>query len=113
MRLPVGTFATSNITVPLSLVLQTPDRSFFGVDFFFGGYYSYRFAGKQGKDKMDFENIFNRHESGLTFGFSMFFRPFTLGIAGRMALTDLTKIPDADNAHLQNKTAFLTLRYMF
>jgi len=65
LRLPVGTFATSNITVPLSLVLQTPDRSFFGVDFFFGGYYSYRFAGKQGKDKMDFENIFNRHESGL------------------------------------------------
>jgi len=109
---PAGTFATSNITVPLSLVLQTPDRSFFGADLFFGGYYSYRFAGKQGKEKMDFENKFNRHESGLTFGFSMFFRPFTLGIAGRLALTDLTKIPDANNAHLQNRTVFLTLRYM-
>ena len=36
---PSGTITKNNITVPLSLVLQTPDYWIFGGDLFFGGYY--------------------------------------------------------------------------
>jgi hypothetical protein len=110
---PSGTFATDNLTVPLSLVLQTPEYFFYVADFFFGGYYAYRFGGRQGKEKLDFENTFNRSEGGLTFGLSMTFRPLAFGVTGRFALTDFTKTPIADNTHLRNKTIYFTMRYMF
>jgi hypothetical protein len=111
---PSGTIVTDNLTVPLSLVLQTPEYYFYGGDLFFGGYYSYRFSGRQGKEKLDFENTFNRSEAGLTFGLSMFFKPIKIGFSGRMALTDFTKSSKDDNIHLQkNKVVYFTMTYMF
>ena len=86
---------------------------FFGGDLFFGGYYSYLFGGKQGLEKLDFENAFNRTEAGLTFGFGWHLKPFTMGVTGRTALTDFTKISNANKAPLRNRTFYFTMRYMF
>ena len=110
---PDGKIATNKITVPLSLVLQTPEYMFFGGDLFFGGYYSYHLGGKQDGEKLNFENTFNRTEAGLTFGFGWYMKPFSIGITGRTALTDFTKIPNANNVHLRNRTFYTTMRYMF
>jgi len=110
---PDGKIATNRITVPLNLVLQTPEYMFFGGDIFFGGYYSYLLGGKQDGEKLNFENTFNRTEAGLTFGFGWHMKPFSIGITGRTALTDFTKIPNANNAHLRNRTLYTTMRYMF
>jgi hypothetical protein len=108
-----GKIATNNLTVPLSLVLQMPEKSFFGFDLFVGGYYSYRFSGKQGSEKLDFGNTYNREEGGITFGVGFNLKPFKFGATRRIALTDFSQLPNADNAHLRNRTNYFTITYMF
>jgi len=105
---PYGTTATNNITVPLSLVLQTPAWYFIEMDLFAGGYYSYHFDGKQGDNVLDFENIFNRHEAGITYGWGYYFKPIRLGNTLRIALTDFTQ-----SAHVRNVTTYITVTYTF
>ena len=110
---PDGTTETNNITVPLSLVLQTPAWYFIEMDLFAGGYYSYRFDGKRGNHALDFEKTFNRHEAGITFGWATYAKPFRIGNTLRIALTDFTRFANADNAHLRNVTTYLTVTYTF
>ncbi|MDR2148448.1 MAG: M20/M25/M40 family metallo-hydrolase [Tannerella sp.] len=111
-KYPAGTVSTDNLTVPLSFVLQTVQRGM-GADLFVGGYYSYHFDGKQGKEKIDFENTFNRSEGGLTVGFSLFVKPIKIGFTNRKALTNFTRNANADNAHLRNRTSYFTMTYLF
>ena len=110
---PSGTITTNSLTLPVSLVLQTPEYFFFGWDVFFGGYYSYRLGGKQGREKIDFENAFNRGEGGLNFGIGFYYKPVIIGVTARMALTNFTQSVDVNNAYLRNRTMYLTMRYMF
>ena len=110
---PAGKIATNNITVPLSLVFQTPEKSFWGFDLFAGGYYSYRFSGKQGSENLDFANSYHRNECGITFGVGFNLKPFKFGSTRRIALTDFSQKPNADNAHLRNWTNYFTIMYMF
>jgi hypothetical protein len=110
---PDGTTATNNITVPLSLVLQTPAWYIMEMDLFAGGYYSYRFDGKQGNQTLDFEKTFNRHEGGITFGWGVYAKPFRIGNTWRIALTDFNQFASADNAHLRNVTTYFTVTYTF
>jgi len=112
-KYPAGKIATNNITVPLSLVFQLPDNNIAGVDFFLGGYYAYRFSGKQGGEIIDFDNTFNRDEGGLTYGFGLYMKPFKIGFVNRRALTNFTKHANADNAHIQNRTTYFTITYIF
>ena len=109
---PAGTISTDNLTVPVSFVLQTVQRGM-GADVFIGGYYSYRFDGKQGKEIIDFENTFNRNEGGLTYGFGLYVKPFKIGFTNRTALTNFTQNANADNAHIRNRTSFFTITYLF
>ena len=103
---PAGITATHNLTVPLSLVLQTPAWYFMEMDLFAGGYYAYRFDGTQGGRPLDFENAFNRHEGGVTFGWGYYIKPFRIGNTTRIALTD--------SAHnIRNVTTYVTLNYTF
>jgi hypothetical protein len=92
------TIVTNNITVPLSLVLQTPEYSFLGGDISFGGYYSYRFFGNQGG------------EIGLTFGWGGIFKPFKIGNTFRLALTDFAQPP---NERIRNIISYFTISYLF
>jgi hypothetical protein len=112
-RYPDGTTVTNNITVPLSLVLQTPRQYHIEMDLFAGGYYSYRFDGKQGSQALDFENTFNRHDGGITFGWGYYIKPFRIGQTWRIALTDFTRFANADKAHIRNITFYTTLTYTF
>ena len=109
---PAGTMVTDNLTVPLSLVVQI-FQEYVGFDVFFGGYYSYRFGGKQDRKKIDFENTFNRNEAGLTYGFGLYLKPFKIGFTSRYALTNFTKFINADHAHIRNRTNYFTITYLF
>jgi hypothetical protein len=110
---PGGTTVTNNITVPLNLILQTPKQFITEMDLFAGGYYSYCFDGKQGSQALDFENTFNRHEAGITFGWDYYIKPFKIGQAWRIALTDFTRFPNAGNTQTRNITFYTTLAYTF
>lgn len=111
-KYPAGTISTDNLTVPVSLVIQSISGGT-GADFFVGGYYTYRFGGKQGTDAIDFENTFNRKEAGLTYGIGLYVRPFKIGFTNRRALTNFTQQPNADNAHIKNRTNYFTVTFVF
>jgi len=114
IRHPSGTISTNNIIVPLSLVLQTPKMKFNGGDIFFGGYYSYRFTGKQDGETIDFQNTFNRNEFGLNFGFDLFLKPIKFGWTFRIPLTDFTQSDDsAYIGNIRNRILYLTIMYIF
>ena len=113
-KYPAGNIATNNLTVPVSLVLQYIRDDFnTSVDVFLGGYYSHRFGGNMGKEKINFENTFNRREGGMTYGIGLFVRPFKIGYTWRRALTNFTKSPNDDNAYIQNRTNYFTISYIF
>lgn len=109
---PNGDISTNNLTVPISLVMQNMEGGA-GVDVFLGGYYSYRFNGKQNGEKIDFVNTFNRNETGLTFGFGFQVKPFKIGFTSRQALTNFTQSPNSDNAHIRNRANYFTVSYVF
>jgi len=109
---PDGIISTDNLTIPLSLVVQHL-RQGSGVGFFVGGYYTYRFDGTYRAEIMDFEKTFNREEKGLTFGFNIYARPIVIGFTRRVALTNFMQFPNADNAHLRNRTNYFTIGYFF
>ena len=109
---PAGTIAINKLTVPVSFVLQTLELGM-GFDLFIGGYYSYHFDGKQGNEKIDFENTFNRQEGGFTYGLGMSLGSVKIGFTGRNALTNFTKSANDNNAYLRNRTNYFTLTYLF
>ena len=109
---PAGTIKTDNLVIPLNLVLQLHMEDMLVMDMSFGGYYSYCFNGTQG-NRIDFENTFNRNEFGYTFEFGMHLKPFKIAFTRRSALTNFTKHPNSDNAHIRNRTSYFTLGYIF
>jgi hypothetical protein len=109
---PGGKIQTNNLTLPLSLVFQTPP-ALFGADISFGGYYSYRFSGTQGKENIDFNRVFYRNEGGLTYGCGVYLGNIKLGYTSRMALSRFNREKNADNAYIRNHTEYFTLTYLF
>ena len=107
-----GSIVRNNITVPLSLVLQTPDHWIFGGDIYFGGYYSYCLNGNQGGEVLDFDNTFNRTELGLSFGFGYYLRPFKIGVTYRFPLTDFNKSSN-NNGYNQRRGGYAVFSYTF
>jgi hypothetical protein len=109
---PAGTVKTNGVTIPVNFVLQTP-KSLVWAELFAGGYYSYKFSGKQGNDKIDFTNLFYRNEAGLSYGASFGVGRIKIGFTERYGLTNLTRYKNADNAHIRNRTQYFTLTYLF
>ncbi|MDR2622028.1 MAG: M20/M25/M40 family metallo-hydrolase [Dysgonamonadaceae bacterium] len=109
---PAGTVKTNGITIPVNFVLQTP-KSLIMADVFVGGYYSYKFGGKQGNEKIDFSNLFYRNEAGLNYGVSIGIRHIKIGITDRYGLTNLTRYKNAGDANIRNRTQYFTLTYLF
>lgn len=70
-----GTLRTHQVTIPLNLRLNLLPSDTYSDNFYFlvGPYYSYRFHGKLGGTSMDFDNIFNRDDIGLQYGFGVDF----------------------------------------
>jgi hypothetical protein len=105
---PEGKISTDNITVPLNLVLQTSYIGSSGVDVFLGGYYSYRFDGKQ-----NFADDYTRNEVGFNYGFSFRMAKIKVGYTRRSAFTNFSGTKNADNAHLRNRANFFAVSYLF
>ena len=112
-RHPQGKIQTHAITVPLNLLLQTSSSSPSGLAIFAGPYYSYRFKGKQGKEQLDFDNLYYRNEAGLNLGLEIRVVKFRMGLTYRNALTNFSRTKNADGAYLRNKTLYLNLGYLF
>ena len=113
-RHPDGMVATDNLTVPVSLVLQTVQRMH-GADFFIGAFYSHRLRGTHGGSEIDFAQMFNRQETGLTFGFGFWAGPFRIGYTNRFGLTSFNqnRIAEHGNANLRNRTNYFTVTFLF
>jgi hypothetical protein len=110
---PAGKIAAHRITVPLSLVLQTPNFNNFDADVFFGGYFSHTFGGKQGQQAPDFTRTFYRNEGGLNYGLGFRLAQFKINLTRRDALTHFTREANADGAHILNRTNYFTVVYLF
>lgn len=116
---PAGKVYTDNVTVPLSLVLQAKQSGTMGVDIFLGGYYSYRFYGKQKliepeeRINLDFKDTYYRHEGGVTWGFSFYMHPMKFGYTSRNAFSNLSQHRNADKSHIRNRANYFTLTYIF
>jgi len=76
-----------------------------------GGYYSYHFGGKQGDDPMDYDNIYNRHEMGLTYGIGMEAMNVQLGLYYQSGLTNL--LQDTEGIKVTNQNFYVMLGVMF
>ena len=112
-RHPQGTITTHAITVPLNLLLQSPASLSNGAAIFAGPYYSYKLKGMQNSVQLDFDNMFNRDEVGLNWGLELWVFNFRLGFTSRSALTNFSRIKNADGAHIRYKTFYVTLGYVF
>jgi len=110
---PQGNITTHAITVPLNLMLQTPSSTSSGFAVFAGPYYRYMLGGKQGAEKLDFDNIFYRNEAGINYGIEMRVVNFRLGFTLRSALTNISRIKNADDAHIRNRSMYLSLGFLF
>ncbi|MDR0287913.1 MAG: M28 family peptidase [Clostridiales bacterium] len=112
-RHPAGDIATHGITVPFNLVLQTPSSAMVGFDIFAGPYYHYKFAGTQGDARIDFENMYNRAETGLNFGLDIKLAYINFGFTQRTAFTNFTQTKNADGAHIRNRASYVSLGFTF
>jgi len=112
---PNGEIKTHSATVPLNILLQTPERSgpVATLALFAGPYYSYKLSGKQGNTSLDFENLYHRDELGLNFGIEMRLMKLSVGVTSRQAYTNFTRTKNEDGAYLRNRRTFATLRYKF
>ncbi len=108
-----GNFRTHSLTVPLSIVLGTKMNQDIHQRFFVtvGAYYSYHFAGTVGGKKMDFENDFDRDETGLVYGIGLEVMSVVVGVDFRYGLTELAK--GAGYNEFRNRGTFFTLGYFF
>ena len=112
-RHPDGKIFTHSVTTPLNLLLQTRSSSSGGAAIFVGPYYSYRFCAKQGDSKLDFDHLYHRSEMGINWGLEFRISYLRLGITRRDAVTNFTRFRNEDEAHIRNRTFFVTLGYVF
>ncbi len=108
-----GNFRTHSFTAPLNLLLATSDDQFARAYFQFGGYYSYHFGGRIGSDEIDFENIYNRHEFGITYGFGMEVMNFQIGLYFQNGLSNLLQESNQSDLHITHKNIYFMMGFMF
>jgi hypothetical protein len=112
-RHPEGEFRTQSITIPLNILLQTTSTSSISAAIFAGPYYRYIFNSKQNNLQLDFDNVYNRNESGFNYGVELRIMHIRIGVVNRQALTNLTRIKNDDGAYLRNRNVFATVSYIF
>ena len=98
---PDGNFRTHSLTVPLNLLITTPDNRGSGLRTYLqlGGYYSRHFTGKVGGRDIDFLEVYNRDEYGITYGFGFEIMRFDYGIYFQRALSGLFRDQDQKVIH--------------
>lgn len=98
---PDGNFRTHSLTVPLNLLISSPDRSGSGLMAFLqiGGYYSRHFIGKAGGSAIDFTTEYNNQEYGINYGFGFQIMRFQYGVYFQRALSGMFRDQDQQVVH--------------
>lgn len=107
-----GILRTHEFTVPLNcrIRLFSVMEDMFENQVFFaiGPYYSYRFEGKVGANKMDFDNDFNREDIGVQLGFGFDIMNTQLLIVSSISLKSVSKHSD-----LMQQSSIFSLGFRF
>jgi len=87
-----GKLRTHAVTVPLSILLTTPDESGMGIRTYFqaGGYYRYDFAGKANGFALDYVDDYNDTDYGMIFGVGTEIMNVRVGYVFQFSMTDFT-----------------------
>ncbi len=98
-----GTFRRHSVTVPLNIQLLTPGSPGSGRLFVFGGpYYRFNFGGKNAGETIDFDQVFESNEWGLSFGAGFQMAPFQISYTSRRGFSNIlqnndVKVMDTNN----------------
>lgn len=108
-----GIFRTHSITTPVSLLLTTKMNKMSKSRFFInvGGYYSYNFSGSVNGKSLDFDNTYERIETGLVYGIGAEVMSLSFGITFRHGLSNLMKDKSIDE--FSNRATYFTIGYVF
>ncbi|MFZ5940283.1 MAG: outer membrane beta-barrel protein, partial [Bacteroidota bacterium] len=101
------------LTLPLNLLLTTPDRSGYGIRTYalIGGYYSLFLDGETEGVQIDFTNDFMDHEYGITAGFGLEFMNLQYGFYYKRGLSGILR--DASGGKVVHRTISLMLGWTF
>lgn len=108
----VGTFRRQSIYIPVNLHFNIVNEygGMFKFYPFAGGYFKYSFDGKNGENKLDLENDYNKQEWGMDLGVGADMMKFQTTITWRQSLSELSR----DNSIDINSSAwFLSVGYKF
>lgn len=93
---PDGSFRTHSITAPLNLMLTSSEEEMVRTWLMAGAYYSYHFGGKVGDGSIDFQDVYENQELGISYGFGMEVMNVQLGFIFRRGLTGSMQDPATD-----------------
>jgi len=110
-----GKLKTHSVTVPVSLLLTTPDERGMGVRSYFqlGGYYSYAFAGQEYGTPLDFVNEYNDTDYGMVIGVGMEIMHVRVGFVYQGSFVDFTIDDDINRYDVRLNGSFAKLAWVF
>ena len=106
-----GNFRTHSITAPLYLKISSPDNGMVQTYFLLGGYYSYHFGGKVNNTSIDFQDVYDNQEFGLSYGFGVQVMNVQVGMTIRKGLTSILQDPASGNVTCEGVS--LSMGYIF
>lgn len=108
-----GSLSIEALTLPLNLLLTTPDRSGYGIRTYalIGGYYSLFLDGEVEGVQIDFTNDFMDHEYGITAGFGLEFMNLQYGFYYKRGLSGI--LQDPAGGKVVHRTISLMLGWTF
>jgi hypothetical protein len=107
-----GNLSMHAVSVPVNLLITTGDPEGFNPMAYFlaGGYYSYNFAGKIGKEDIDFDN-FETEEYGLNIGICIQVQKIQMGYYQKIGLSDVAKNNTA--GEILGRSSYFTFGLLF
>jgi hypothetical protein len=110
-----GILRTHAVTVPVSLLLTTPDERGMGVRSYFqlGGYYSYAFAGQENGTPLDFADEYNDTDYGMVIGVGMEIMHVRVGFVYQGSFVDFTTDTDFNRYDVRLNGSFAKLAWVF
>lgn len=106
-----GNYRTHSITTPLNLLITAPDNVMVKTYFLIGGYYTYHFGGKVNGAEIDFQDVYNSQEYGLSYGFGFQVMNIQVGMTMRKGLSSI--LQDAASGSITNEGISFSLGYLF
>ena len=112
-RHPEGTFRSHAITVPLNLQLTLAEESFVRSYVQLGGYYSYHIGGKVGDSSIDYQESYNPHGFGLTYGIGFEVMQMQVGLVVERGLNSILQVSDPEPSPVFPRSILFTIGWTF